>query len=69
MDVRVEESGSGRGLTIHSDQPGIQFYTANFLPDEAAQEAGLVGKGGAVYWKHGAMCMETQNYPDAINHV
>ncbi|OXA42764.1 galactose mutarotase [Folsomia candida] len=64
----VEESGSGRGLTIHSDQPGIQFYTANFLPDEAAQEAGLVGKGGAVYWKHGAMCMETQNYPDAINH-
>jgi len=62
---RAQEIESGRTLEVHSDQPGVQFYTANFLPDKEP----LPGKEGAKYFKHGAFCLETQNYPDAINHV
>ncbi|MFM7052392.1 MAG: aldose epimerase family protein [Planctomycetota bacterium] len=51
---------SGRSMQIWSDQPGIQFYTGNFLD-------GIPGKGGAVYQKNGALCLETQAFPDSIN--
>jgi aldose 1-epimerase len=47
-------------MEIWTDQPGIQFYTGNFLND-------IVGKDGAVYPKHGGLCLETQVFPDAIN--
>ena len=49
-------------LEVYTNQPGIQLYTGNFLD-------GIKGKGGAVYNKHGAFALETQNYPDAINLV
>ena len=39
----------------------MQFYTGNFL-------AGVEGKGGAVYGPHAALCLETQGFPDAVNH-
>jgi aldose 1-epimerase len=48
-------------LEVLTNQPAVQLYTGNFLQ-------GTVGKGGITYEKHGAFCLETQNYPDAINH-
>lgn len=50
-------------MALYSNQPGVQFYTGNFLPEDG----GTPGKGGKTYRKHGAFCLETQNYPDAIN--
>ncbi|XP_044146258.1 galactose mutarotase [Bufo gargarizans] len=58
---RVYHKPSGRVLTIRTTQPGVQFYTANFL------DGSLNGKGGAVYPKHSAFCLETQAWPDAVN--
>jgi len=60
---RVQDSASGRVLEVYTDQPGVQFYTSNFLPDKEP----IPGKGGAKYFKHGAFCLETQNYPNAVN--
>jgi len=54
---------SGRVLEVYSDQPGFQFYTGNFLPSDGS----LVGKTGRIYSKHGGFCVETQNFPDAVN--
>lgn len=53
-----------RSVEVYSDQPGLQFYTGNFLP---AAGVGLEGKDGASYGRHGAFTMETQLYPDAVN--
>ncbi|MBQ6621863.1 MAG: galactose mutarotase [Mogibacterium sp.] len=52
---------SGIRLTVHTDQPGVQFYAGNFIGE------GLRGKGGAVYGDRHGFCLETQNYPDAPN--
>ncbi|XP_043845124.1 galactose mutarotase [Dromiciops gliroides] len=57
----VYHSPSGRKLEVYTTQPGVQFYTANFL------DGTLKGKGGAVYPKHSGFCLETQNWPDAVN--
>lgn len=59
--ARVKHPESGRVLEVFTDQPGIQFYTGNFLD-------GLPGKNGASYKQHSSFALETQNYPDAINH-
>ena len=59
--ARVREPGSGRVLELFTTQPAVQFYTSNFLDGD------LRGKGGQVYQKHGAFCLETQHYPDAPN--
>jgi len=56
-------------MEVYSDQPGVQFYTANFLPDPSSGGKLTAGKKGANYMKHGAFCLETQNFPDAVNHV
>jgi len=56
-------------MEVYSDQPGVQFYTANFLPDPSSADKLTAGKKGAYYMKHGAFCLETQNFPDAVNHV
>lgn len=47
---------------MYTDQPGVQFYTGNFLPE-------AVGKNNTKFGKHSAFCLETQNYPNAINIV
>nr|CAD7578428.1 unnamed protein product [Timema californicum] len=60
--ARVEHPISGIALEVHADQPGVQFYTGNGLSNAT------VGKGSTPYSKHGAFCLETQNYPDAVNH-
>jgi aldose 1-epimerase len=53
---------SGRTLEVASTQPGVQFYTGNHLVNEP-------GKGGAVYEKHAGFCLETQNFPNAVNQT
>jgi aldose 1-epimerase len=59
--ARVYEPTSGRVMEIETTEPGVQFYTSNFL------DGSLKGKEGKVYNKHGALCLETQHYPDSPN--
>lgn len=56
----LRSPATGIVMTISSNQPGIQFYSGNFLD-------GVPGKHGAVYDKFDALCLETQAYPDSIN--
>lgn len=66
--ARVEHHKSGRWLEIYTNQPGVQFYTSNNLPDVDNGAPALKGKDCARYVKHGAFCLETQKYPDSMNH-
>ena len=58
--ARLKDPGSGRVLTLESDQPGVQFYSGNFLDGSAR------GKGGT-YRQYTGLCIETQKFPNAIN--
>ena len=58
--ARLKDPKSGRVMTLTADQPGVQFYTGNFL------DGSLSGKG-ATYVQHAALCLETQKFPNAIN--
>ncbi len=58
----LEDPSSGRRMEILTDQPGIQLYTANYL------DGSLMGKGGTAYPRCSALCLETQNFPNAPNH-
>jgi aldose 1-epimerase len=62
MAARVTEPKSGRVMEVWTTEPGVQFYTGNFLNGKEK------GKGGAVYNKHAGFCLETQHYPDSVNH-
>ncbi|KAH9603736.1 hypothetical protein KSS87_018175, partial [Heliosperma pusillum] len=57
----VQEKKSGRVMKLWTNKPGVQFYTSNFLSN-------VTGKGGYVYGPHAALCLETQGFPDAVNH-
>jgi aldose 1-epimerase len=59
--AEVLHPGSGRHLALASDQPGVQFYSGNFLDGQ------VHGKGGQPYARHAGLCLETQAFPDAIN--
>lgn len=52
---------SGIRMTLSTDQPGVQLYSGNFLPLSA-------GKNGAQYQPHSGVCLEAQDFPDAVNH-
>ncbi|MEI6455649.1 MAG: aldose epimerase family protein [bacterium] len=52
---------TGRELRILTTQPGVQFYSGNFL------DGSITGKGGKVYDKHYGLCLETQHFPDSPN--
>ena len=56
----VRSPRTGIVMTVSSDQPGIQFYSGNFLD-------GVPGKGTATYAKNDGLCLETQAFPDSIN--
>jgi aldose 1-epimerase len=60
--ARVVEPLTGRTMTIATTEPGIQFYSGNFL------DGTLKGKGGRVYAHRSGFCLETQHYPDSPNH-
>ena len=60
--AEVYEPSSGRVLEVITDQPGVQFYTGNFL------DGTITGKDGKVYGHRAALCLETQHFPDSPNH-
>lgn len=64
LSARVVEPTSGRVLEIYSTEPGIQFYSGNFLEGKAPRD---VGKGGQVYNVHAAFSLEPQHFPDSVN--
>lgn len=61
LAARVKEPASGRILEVWTTEPGVQFYTGNFLDGSAH------GKGGVAYGKRSAFCLETQHFPDSPN--
>lgn len=61
LAARVYEPTSGRVMEIYTSQPGIQFYSGNFL------DGTNVGKGGKVYKHRYGFCLETQHFPDSPN--
>ena len=61
LAARVMDPKTGRVLEVWTDQPGIQFYTGNFL------DGSVRGKDGIAYTKRSAFCLETQHFPDSPN--
>ena len=61
LAARVKDPKSGRVMEIHTTDPGVQFYTGNFL------DGTVKGKAESIYQKYAAFCLETQKYPDSIN--
>jgi aldose 1-epimerase len=59
--ARVTEPTSGRQMEVWTTEPGVQFYSAIGL------NGSIAGKGGIAYPKYGALCLETQHYPDSPN--
>lgn len=57
----IYDAASGRNLEVLTTEPGLQFYTGNFL------DSTLKGKNNWVYGKHAALCLETQHFPDGPN--
>lgn len=58
---RISDPTNGIVLRVYTTEPGIQFYTGNFLDGK------VKGKGGIAYPRRGAICVETQHYPDSPN--
>jgi aldose 1-epimerase len=57
----LRDPDSGRVMEVWTTEPGVQFYSGNFL------DGTITGKGGVVYKQRWAMCLETQHYPDSPN--
>ena len=62
LAATLEEPGSGRKMEVRTTQPGLQLFTGNTL------DGTIRGKAGKIYERHGALCLETQHFPDAPNH-
>ena len=62
LAARAYEPTSGRVLEVFTTQPGVQFYTGNFL------DGTVIGEHGHVYKRRDAFCLETQHFPDSPNH-
>jgi len=61
LAARAYEPASGRVMEVYTTEPGLQFYTGNFL------DGSITGKGGQVYKKRYGFCLETQHFPDSPN--
>jgi aldose 1-epimerase len=61
LAARVRDPKTGRTLEVLTTEPGVQFYSGNFL------DATLVGTGGKVYRQTTGFCLETQHFPDSPN--
>lgn len=59
--ARLKNPATGRVLELFADQPGVQFYTGNFLDGTKA------GKGGVKYQQYAGLCLESQKFPNSIN--
>ena len=62
LAASVYESSSGRYMEVWTEEPGIQYYSGNFL------DGSIVGKSGVPYEYRSGFCLETQHYPDSPNH-
>src|ERR1700726_2977587 len=62
LAARVVEPTTGRVLEVLTSEPGVQFYSGNFL------DGAVRGKSGKVYGRRSALCLETQHFPDSPNH-
>ena len=62
LAAKVVDPASGRTLTVTTTQPGVQFYSGNFL------DGTIQGAGGSKYERRNGFCLETQHYPDSPNH-
>jgi aldose 1-epimerase len=62
LAARAIDPSSGRYLEVLTTEPGVQLYTGNYL------DGTLTGKGGTTYKKHAGFCLETQHFPDSVNH-
>ena len=62
LAAQVYDKTTGRVMEVLTTEPGIQFYTGNFL------DGHITGKGGKKYDKHAGFCLETQHFPDSPNH-
>jgi aldose 1-epimerase len=60
--ARLVDPKSGRTLEVATTEPGLQFYSGNFL------DGTITGKGGRVYRQRTGLCLETQHFPDSPNH-
>jgi aldose 1-epimerase len=63
LHARVVDPASGRSLEIWSDQPGVQFYSGNFL------NATILGAADKLYRQSDGFCLETQHFPDSPNNA
>ena len=63
LAAKLSDPKSGRVLTVSTTQPGVQFYSGNFL------DGSYAGKAGAKYTKYSGLCLETQHYPDSPNQA
>jgi aldose 1-epimerase len=63
LAAKLSDPKSGRVLTVTTTQPGVQFYSGNFL------DGSYTGKAGAKYTKYSGLCLETQHYPDSPNQA
>ena len=63
LAARVVEPTTGRALEVWTTEPGVQFYSGNFL------DGTIRGKGGQVYQRRSGFCLETQHFPDSPNHA
>ncbi|MGA9769246.1 MAG: aldose epimerase family protein [Blastocatellia bacterium] len=61
LAARAYDPASGRVMEVYTTEPGLQFYTGNFL------DGSITGKGGQVYRKRYGFCLETQHFPDSPN--
>ncbi|KAJ0743755.1 putative aldose 1-epimerase [Helianthus annuus] len=61
LQAIVWDKKSKRSMKLTTDAPGVRFYTGNYVKD-------VKGKGGYVYEAHAGLCLETQGFPDAVNH-
>jgi aldose 1-epimerase len=62
LAAEVYEPSTGRLMEVYTTEPGIQFYTGNFL------DGSVKAAGGVVCRKNQAFCLEAQHYPDSVNH-
>ena len=60
--ARVVDPSTGRTLDVSTTEPGMQFYSGNFL------DGTITGKSGRVYKRRYGLCLETQHFPDSPNH-
>ena len=61
LAARVQEPTTGRIMEVFTSEPGVQFYSGNFL------DGSISGKGGIAYQRRAGFCLETQHYPDSPN--